>query len=357
MKAVNLYLAMLLGLTGAAAIAWAARPLENVHYWNGVLGASGEFRTVFDNTEYSSVRIPKADEATYFFSDLTIYADFHVLEGLTVSLGAKGAYDFGADADGAPGPRAYLRLRGTYDGQYQHWTFGHFRDDVTPLTFTMRDYDDDLAGIRARVSVGKFDARLFLARTSTVGEGRFESFAVGGRAALAPWKITTLGANLGGLHQGGFDSGVGSPPEGGRKREVFTGSIDLRQDIVAGFYIAGEGAESMARSDTFDGSRRDSAWWAGLGWQQWGISSYGRFYDLGWAFEAPWGERWLRNDENLVVLHDYYGWRAGVAYTYKVGDLGALTGGVDAGVKHRAKDFNDQDYSYNIELVKFEVYL
>lgn len=346
----------MLSLIMAAAV-WGARPLENVHYWNGVLGASGEFRTYFDNTEYSSVRIPKADEITSFASDLTLYADFHVLENVTVSVGAKGAYDFGADAEGAPGPRAYLRLRGTYDGQYQHWTFGHFRDEITPLTFTMRDYDDDLAGIRARVSAGKFDARLFLARTSTVGEGRFESFAIGGRAALAPWKITTVGANLGGLHSGGFDAGTGSPPEGGRKREVFIGSLDLRQDIVAGFYLAGESAMSIARSDTFDGNRRDSAWWAGLGWQKWGIATYGRFYDLGWAFESPWGERWLRNDENVAVLHDYYGWRAGVSYTYKIGDLGALTGGVDVGVKYRGHEFDDMDYSYNIELLKFEVYL
>ena len=249
--------------------------------WNGLLGFSGQFRTVFDNTEYSTVPLPKPDEVTYFFSDLTLYADFHLIPGVIVSLGGKASYPFGSDAPGAGGPQTYLRIRGTYDGKHQHWTFGHFRDTITPLTFYMRDYDDDLAGMRCRLVFGPSDSRLFLARMLTVGTGRYEIFAYGGRSSLTPWKVTTLGVNLGGTHQGGFDAGIGSPPTAGRKREVTIGSLDLRQDIVGGIYAAGESAISISRSDLVDGAARDNAFWAGLGWKRGPVDFVGRF--TGWG--------------------------------------------------------------------------
>jgi len=328
-----------------------------VSYWNGLLGVSGEFRTVFDNTEYSSVPLPKPDEATYFFSDLTLYADFHLAESLVVSVGGKAKYDFGSDVDGGPGPRAYLRLRGTFETPHHHWLFGNFRDSITPLTFIMRDYDNELAGMRYRLTLGPTDTRLFLSRASTVGTDRYEIFAYGGRASYQPWKVTTLGANLGGTHQGGFDAGHGSPPPGGRKREVAVGSLDLGQDIRWGFYVAGEAAVSISRSDTFEGQLRDNAYWAGLGWRKGPVEVGGRFYRVGWAFETPWGERFLRNDEGLMILDDFYAWEGFGAVGLNVWDVGRLTLGGTVGMKYKALKLGDQDYNFNIQLVKFEAAL
>ena len=343
--------------TTAALAFGQSRPLANVSCWNGLLGVEGEFRTVFDNTEYSTVRLPKTDELTYFFSDLTLYGVFHVAPGATVQLGGKAAYNFGDDAAGAPGPRAYLRLRGTYDGKYQHWLAGHFRDSVTPLTFEMRDYDDDLAGLWSRVTLGPTDSRLFLARTSTVGNNRYETFATGGRAAYTPWRVTTVGANLGGIHQGGFDAGTWSPPEGVRKREAFVGSLDLRQDIRWGLYAAGESAISVSRGDGIEGTARDSAFWAGVGWSRGPVELYGRFYNVGWAFETPWGERWLRNDEGAVILRDFYGWTAAAYLRWPLAEFITLTLGGEGGVKYKTAAFDGVDYYYNIELIKFEAAL
>ncbi len=341
----------------AAAAAASGRPLEAVNYWNGVLGASGEFRTVFDNTEYSTVRLPKLDERTYFFSDLTLYADFHVAEGVLVQAGGQVRYDFGDDVADGPGPRAYLRLRGTLDTEHHHWTFGHFRDSTSPLTFEQRDYDDELAGMRYRLTWGPSDNRFFLARTSTVGEERYETFAGGGRLSLRPWEKTVLGANLGGIHQGGFDAERGSSPPGGRKREAGVGSLDFEQGIIWGLFASGEAALSMDRGDREEGSLRDNAFWAGGGWRRGPFEVSGRFYRVGWAFATPWGVRFLRNEEGSIILSDFYAWTARGAASFDVFETARLTLALEAGVKYKEENFAEQDYNFNIELIKFEVYL
>jgi hypothetical protein len=349
---------LLVALAVAALAAGAgARPLENVRWWGGVLGLAGEFRTVFDNTEYSTLRLSKPDERTYFFSDLTLYADFHVAEGILVQAGGKAAYDFGADAPGAPGPAAYLRLRGTLDTDLHHWTFGHFREDVSPLTFTQRDYDDELAGMRYRLTWGRADGRLFLARTSTVGEERYETFAGGGRVAVRPWEIPEVGANLGGVHEGGFDAGEGSAPAGGRKREAGVGSLDFSQEIWKGIFAAGEAAVSIDRGDREEKALRDNAYWLGLGWRRGPFEAGGRVYRVGWAFAAPLGERFLRNEEGAMVISDYYAWTARGAATFKLFDSAYLTLAFEAGVKYKEENFAEEDYNSNLELIKFDVYL
>jgi hypothetical protein len=347
---------VVIGLCAAAAGAH-ARPLEGVSYWNGVLGASGEFRTVFDNTEYSHVRLPKLDERTYFFSDLTLYADFRVAEGIMVQAGGKVRYDFGDDAGDGPGPQAYLRLRGTIDTERHHWTFGHFREYVSPLTFVQRDYDDELAGMRYRLTWGPSDSRLFLARTSTAGEERYETFAGGGRMSLRPWEKTVLGANLGGIHEGGFDAGGGSPPPGGRTRESGVGSLDFEQGIPWGFFGAGEAALSVDRGDREGKALRDNAFWLGGGWRRGPFELSGRLYRVGWAFATPWGVRFLRNEEGSIILSDFYAWTARGAASFNLFDTGTLTLALEGGVKYKEENFAEQDYNFNIELIRFEVFL
>jgi len=332
-----------------------ARPLEGVSYWNGVLGASGEFRTVFDNTEYSTVRLPKPDERTYFFSDLTLYVDLHVAEGLLVQAGGKVRYDFGDDAPGGPGPLARLRLRGTLDTEHHHWTFGHFRDSISPLTFVQRDYDDELAGMRYRLTWGPSDSRLFLARTSTVGVERYETFAGGGRVSLRLWDVTELAANLGAIHEGGFDAGVGSAPPGGRKREAGVGSLECEQAVRWGFYAAGEAAVSVDRGDREERSLRDNALWLGAGWRRGPFEVGGRFYRVGWAFATPWGVRFLRNEGRAIIISDFYAWTARAAATVDLFEIAKLTLGFEGGVKYRKESFDERDYNFNIELIKFEV--
>jgi hypothetical protein len=340
---------------GAAAAG--ARPLEDVRWWNGVLGLSGEFRTVFDNTEYSAVRLPKPDERTYFFSDLTLFANFYVAEGVLVQVGGKAAYEFGDDVPGGPGPEAFLRLRGTFDSEHHHWTFGHFRENVSPLTFEQRDYDDDLAGMRYRLTWGIADGRLFLARTSTVAEERYETFAGGGRLALQPWEATVLGVNLGGIHEGGFDAGQGSPPPGGRKREVGVGSLDFEQRLPAGFYAAGEAAVSVDRGDREDGSLRDNAFWLGFGWRRGPWELGARAYRVGWAFATPWGVRFLRNEEGALLLNDFYAGTARAAATFELFETAVLTLSLEGGLKYKETNLDETDYNFNVELIKFEVYL
>lgn len=339
-----------------AAAGAGARPLEGVNYWNGVLGASGEFRTVFDNTEYSAVRLPKLDERTYFFSDLALYADFRVADGVLVQAGGKVRYDFGDDA-GGPGPRAYLRLRGTLDTEHHHWTFGHFRESISPLTFEQRDYDDELAGMRYRLTWGPGDGCLFLARTSTVGEERYEAFAGGGRLSLRPWEITEVGANLGGIHEGGFDAGEGSPPPGGRKREAGVGSLDFEQKVLWGLYGSGEAALSVDRADREEKALRDNAFWLGVGWRRGPFDVGGRFYRVGWAFATPWGVRFLRNEEGSIILSDFYAWTARGAASFRVVEAATLTLAFEGGVKYKENNFAHQDYNFTVELIKFEVYL
>jgi hypothetical protein len=307
---------------GAAAAG--ARPLEDVRWWNGVLGLSGEFRTVFDNTEYSAVRLPKPDERTYFFSDLTLFANFYVAEGVLVQVGGKAAYEFGDDVPGGPGPEAFLRLRGTFDSEHHHWTFGHFRD---------------------------------LARTSTVAEERYETFAGGGRLALQPWEATVLGVNLGGIHEGGFDAGQGSPPPGGRKREVGVGSLDFEQRLPAGFYAAGEAAVSVDRGDREDGSLRDNAFWLGFGWRRGPWELGARAYRVGWAFATPWGVRFLRNEEGALLLNDFYAGTARAAATFELFETAVLTLSLEGGLKYKETNLDETDYNFNVELIKFEVYL
>lgn len=348
---------LILFVAVALAACAGARSLEDVRWWNGILGVSGEFRTVFDNTEYSTLRLPKPDERTYFFSDLTLYADFHVAEGVLVQVGGKADYEFGDDAPGAPGPAAYLRFRGTFDTERHHWTFGHFREYVSPLTFTQRDYDDDLAGMRYRLTWGPGDSRIFLARTSTVGEERYETFAGGGRLSLRPWEVTEVGANLGGIHEGGFDTGGGSPPPGGRKREAGVGSLDFRQDILWGVFAAGEVAVSVDRSDREEKALRDNAYWFGVGWRRGPFEVAGRVFRVGWAFATPWGERFLRNEEGSIIVSDYYAWTARAAATFELFDSAFLTLGFEGGVKYKEENFDERDYGFDIELVKFDVYL
>jgi hypothetical protein len=274
-----------------------------------------------------------------------------------VQAGGKASYPFGDDAEGAPGPKAYLRLRGTVDTEHHHWTFGHFRESVSPLTFTRRDYDDELAGIRYRLTAGPAESKLFLARTSTVGEERFETFVGGGRVSYKPWEVTEVGANLGGVHEGGFDSGSGSPPPDGRKLEAGVGSLDFRQDIRWGLFAAGEAALSIDRGDREEEAQRDSAFWAGLGWKRGPFELSGRFYRVGWAFATPYGERFLRNEEGTIILSDYYAWTARGVAAFGFFDAGTLTLGFEGGVKYKEESFSEQDYSFNIQLVKLEILL
>lgn len=345
------------GVAGASGEETAERGLSDVRVWGGRVGLFGDFSSVFDNTEYSSVRLPKPDERTYFFSDFVGGCDLRPRPGITVKIGGRVVYEFGDDVAGGPGPRAQARLRGDFDTTRHHWTFGHFRDEASPATFVMRDYDDDLAGVRYRLTAGAVQGRLFLTRVSTVGEERYETFAYGGRGEWRPGRLTELGVNLGGIHEGGFDAGVGSPPTNERKREVSVGSFYFRQDIWRGIYAAGEAVVSMSRSDRFDGTVRDNAYWGGFGYRRGPLHAWGRFWMAGWAFETPWGERWLRNEEGIAILDDYYAWTAGAAVAFDVGGVSRLTLGGEGGVKYLTRDLQHQDFNFNIQLIRFQVYL
>ena len=166
-----------------------------------------------------------------------------------------------------------------------------------------------------------------------------------------------MGANLGGIHEGGFDTGEGTPPPGGRKREGGVGSLDFRQDIWGGIFAAGEAAVSIDRGDREEEALRDNAYWFGVGWRRGPFEVGGRFFRVGWAFATPWGERFLRNEEGSVIIGDYYAWTARGAATFELFDSAFLTMGFEGGVKYKEESFAEQDYNFNIELIKFEVYL
>lgn len=332
------------------------RPLKDVRFFGGVAGLTADFRTVFDNTEYSVVRLPKPDERTYFFSDLTAYLNFYPVAGLITAIGGKVTYDFGADAPGAGGPKAYARFKATWDTEHHHWTFGHFREGVTPLTFVMRDYDDDLAGLRYRFNYGVNDTRLFLARTSTVGEERPEVFGFGGRTAFVLWEKTTLAGNIAGIHEGGFDAGIGSPPPGRRNRRVELGTITAEQLLPWGFFLTGEAAVSLNHVDA--AAMRDNAYWVGAGWRRVPYAEVAaRVYRVGWAFETPWGERFLRNEERRLILDDFVACGGYASLTVPIGEVARATFAFDGGVKFLTTTPDEQDFNFVIQLIKFEAWL
>jgi hypothetical protein len=114
---------------------------------------------------------------------------------------------------------------------------------------------------------------------------------------------------------------------------------------------------SLSRLDDGERSLWDNAFWAGAGWRRGPFTLGARFWRVGWAFETPWGIRFLRNEEGAIITGDFYALTAHGAAAFNTFGVGVLTLGLDAGVKYRGVSFHGQDYNFNVELIKFEAYL
>ncbi|MCP4231058.1 MAG: hypothetical protein GY771_13045 [bacterium] len=341
-------------------------PLHELEFGDGMFGFSGRFRTIFDNSDYSSVRLPKPDERTFFQSDMVIFFDIRPSEKISIRIGPKLIYEFGnEDGTGSAlgeiygsGPVARLRLRADYISGGHHLSFGHIRDTQTPLTFELESVDDDLAAFRWRYTADNLNSRIFVSRLSVVGDEQYETFLGAVRFGLTPFKDTgaRYGVNLSSIHQGGFDTGGigGYPPVGERKREVLVVGGDVRQPIIWGTYIAGEGAYSISRSDV-NVTLKDNAFWGELGWRNAWLDVGSRFYRVGRYFETPYGVDLLRNDEGIVIVSDFYAASMKAEAVIAFSDYARLYISFEQGWKWRFDDFSETDFEYNIEKVQFDL--
>jgi hypothetical protein len=342
------------------------RPLRALDFADGLFGFSGRFRTIFDNSDYSSVRLPKPDERTFFQSDMVVFFDIRPSDKISVRIGPKFIYEFGnEDGTGSAlgeiygdGPVARLRLRADYVNGGHHLSFGHIRDTQTPLTFELESVDDDLAAFRWRYDSDYINSRIFVSRLSVVGENQYETFLGAAQFGLTPWPGYTAryNVNLSSIHQGGFDTGGigGYPPVGERKREVLIVGGDVYQPIAWGAYLAAEGAYSVSRSDV-NATLKDNAFWGELGWRNSWLDIGSRFYRVGRYFETPYGVDLLRNEEGIIVVSDFYAAafkaEAVIAFT----DYARLYINFEQGLKWRFDDFSEIDFEYNIEKIQFDL--
>ena len=341
------------------------RPLEDITYFDGLLGFSGQFRGIFDNTEYSPVRLPKPDQRTYFQTDFILYLDIRPNDDILIQIGPKFVYEFGneelsgsLDYVRGSGPSAYLRVRGIYEKGGHTLTFGHFRDTLTPLTMEWEEVDDELAGVRWRWERGWYGHRFFLARTSTVADGQYETFVGGGRAVFAPGDdpYRYFAANLATTHQGGFDTGgmEGQPPVGERKREVIVGSFSFDEPIYLGIYTAGEAAYSIGKSDVND-TVKDSGLWGEVGFRRAWFQGGFRIYRIGKYFQTPWGVDFLRNDEDIIYLDDFIAMSGKVSFNFGLNDFTNLLFSTEFGQKWHRANFADKDYDFSSQLIILQV--
>jgi hypothetical protein len=342
------------------------RPLRALDFADGLFGFSGRFRAIFDNCDYSSVRLPKPDERTFFQSDMVVFFDIRPSDKISIRIGPKLIYEFGNETGTGStlgeiygsGPVARLRLRADYVNGGHHLSFGHIRDTQTPLTFELESVDDDLAAFRWRYDADYINSRIFVARLSVVNEAQYETFLGVARFGLSPFKDSAAhyNVNLSSIHQGGFDTGGigGYPPVGERKREVLVAGGDIYQPIAWGTYIAGEGAYSISRSDV-NATLKDNAFWGELGWRKSWLDIGSRFYRVGRYFETPYGVDLLRNEEGIIVASDFY------AAAFKAEAVIALTNfarlyiAFEQGWKWRFDDFTEIDFEYNIEKIQFDL--
>jgi hypothetical protein len=342
-------------------------PFEDITYFNGLLGFSGQFRGIFDNAEYSPVRLAKPDQRTYFQTDFILYFDIRPNDDILIQIGPKLLYEFGNEESSGSldyvrgsGPSAYLRVRAIYEKGGHHLSFGHFRDTQTPLTMEWEEVDDELAGVRWRWERGWYGHRFFLARTSTVADGQYETFASGGRAVFAPGDdlYRHYAANLATTHQGGFDTGgiEGQPPVGERKREVIVGSFSFDQPIYWGIYTAGEAAYSIGKSDVND-TVKDVGLWGEAGFRRAWFHGGFRIYRIGKHFQTPWGVDFLRNDEGIAYLADFVAVSGKASFHFELNDFTDLLFSTEFGQKWHRADFADKDYDFSNQLITFQVYL
>jgi hypothetical protein len=343
------------------------RPLEGIAYFDGLLGFSGQFRGIFDNAEYSSVRLAKPDERTYFQTDFILYFDIRPNDDILIQIGPKLLYEFGNEESSGSldyvrgsGPSASLRVRGIYDKGGHNLTFGHFRDTQTPLTMEWEEVDDELAGARWRWEHGWYYHRIFLARTSTVADGQYETFAGAARAVFAPGDdpCRHCAANLATTHQGGFDTGgiEGQPPVGERKREVIVGSFSFDQPIYWGTYAAGEAAYSIGKSDVND-TVKDSGFWGEVGFRRAWFHGAFRMYRIGKYFQTPWGVDFLRNDEGITYVADFIALSGKASLNFGLNSFTNLLFSVEFGQKWHRANFADKDYDFSNQLITFQVNL
>jgi hypothetical protein len=341
------------------------RPLDSITYFDGLLGFSGCFRGIFDNAEYSSVRLAKPDQRTYFQTNFAFFFDINPSDDIIIQIGPKLVYEFGnenpsgsLDYISGSGPSAYLRARGIYENGGHHLTFGHFRDTQTPLTIEWEEVDDELAGVRWRWERGWYSHRVFLARTSTVAEGQYETFAGSGRVALTPGDdpYRHYAANLATTHQGGFDTGGldTQPPVGERKREVIVGSFSFDQPIYGGTYAAGEAAYSVGKSDVND-TVKDSGLWGEFGFRRAWFCGGFRIYRIGKHFQTPWGVDFLRNDEGIAYLADFVAISGKISFQFRLNNFTGLLFSAEFGQKWHRANFTVKDYDFSNQLITFQV--
>jgi hypothetical protein len=345
----------------------AERPLDGIQYFDGILGFSARFRGIFDNAEYSSVRLAKPDERTYFQTDFTFFFDIRPNDNILIQIGPKLLYEFGNEESSGSldyvrgsGPSAYLRVRGIYTEGGHQFTFGHFRDTQTPLTFEWEEVDDELAGIRWSWKRGWYGHRFFLARTSTVADGQYETFAGGARVVFSPGDdpYRYYAANLATTHQGGFDTGglEAQPPVGERKREVITGSFSFDQPVYGGSYTAGEAAYSIGKSDIND-TVKDVGFWGEAGFRRAWFRGGFRVYRIGKHFQTPWGVDFLRNDEGIAYLDDFTAVSGKVSFRFDLNNFTNLLFSAEFGRKWHHADFTNKDYDFSNQLIAFQVNL
>lgn len=344
----------------------AERPLKDIEFADGLFGFSGRFRTIFDNTDYSSVRLAKPDECTFFQSDLIVFFDIRPSDNLNVRIGPKVIYEFGnEDGSGSTlrdtlgeGPVARFRIRADYDNGNHNLSFGHIRDTQTPLTFEMESVDDDLAAIRWRYEGEKLNSRIFLSRLSLAAASQYETFLGAVRLGFNPWGGTAgcYNLNLATIHQGGFDTGDSGayPPVGERKKEVLIVGGEIRQPLFVGLYVNGEGAYSVSRSDV-NITVKDGAFWGETGWANNWLDVSGRFYRVGRYFSTPFGVDLLRNDENIGALSDFYAASCNASAYVAFSDYARLYITFEQGWKWLYDDFEEMDFDYNIEKVRFDL--